>query len=60
MDVQEIILRHIINAENLQFLSKYHPHFSVCLILLFKNLTSKYAEKSLNKSQKYFNVSEIA
>lgn len=60
MDSQEFLLRQVINAENLQFLSKNHPHLSIYLILLFKNLTSKYAEKSLKKSLKYFNISEIA
>lgn len=50
MDIQEVLLRHVINIENVQFPSKSHPHFSVYLILLLKNLTSKYAEKSLNKS----------
>lgn len=50
MDFQEVLLRHVINAENVQFLSKSHPHFSVYLICLSKNMISKYVEKSLNKS----------
>lgn len=27
MDIQELLLRHVINPENLQFLSRSHPYF---------------------------------